>query len=271
MDSVSQRVVDYVIRSQKPIVSTEAAKDGDFIDPEFAVASQMKSLLCLPILSKRETIGVLYLENRKLSGAFTQSRVSVLNLLGGQMAVSIENAVLYSKMEEEIKERTKDIRSILENVRQGIFTFGKESKVQPGYSNYLFSIFGKKNLEGERYDKLLFSQSNINEDLLSQIRECFRSSMGAQMFQFDLNSACLPREITKKSTDNQDSQILELDWVPILNTNDEIYKIMVTVRDVSELRRAEQQAKLKSRQLNMIGQISWQLNLKDLRILLILA
>ena len=45
-------------------------------------------------------IGLLYLENTLTSHAFTPDRIAVLELLASQAAISLENARLYSELQE---------------------------------------------------------------------------------------------------------------------------------------------------------------------------
>jgi signal transduction histidine kinase len=54
-------------------------------------------------------VGLLYLENNLVSGAFTESRLELLNLLCNQAAVSIDNAGLYAELEHKVEERTRDL------------------------------------------------------------------------------------------------------------------------------------------------------------------
>jgi class 3 adenylate cyclase len=54
-------------------------------------------------------MGVLYLENNLATGVFTQERVNLLSLLSGQIAVSIDNAILYNNLEQKVNERTTDL------------------------------------------------------------------------------------------------------------------------------------------------------------------
>ncbi|HZI38181.1 MAG TPA: GAF domain-containing protein, partial [Acidimicrobiia bacterium] len=65
--------------------------------------------LVLPIVRKGETSGVLYLENRLVSGAFTPERLALLEVLSGQMAISLENALLYAHLEEKVADRTREL------------------------------------------------------------------------------------------------------------------------------------------------------------------
>ena len=58
--------------------------------------SEVKSILCIPILYHGETEGYLYLENNLSTGAFTPQRIQTLNILATQAAISLENARLYA-------------------------------------------------------------------------------------------------------------------------------------------------------------------------------
>jgi light-regulated signal transduction histidine kinase (bacteriophytochrome) len=52
-------------------------------------------------------VGLLYLENNLASGAFTPARVSSLDLLASQAAISLENARLYAELGRENAERRR--------------------------------------------------------------------------------------------------------------------------------------------------------------------
>ncbi|NES88369.1 sensor histidine kinase, partial [Okeania sp. SIO2B9] len=54
-------------------------------------------------------IGVLYLENNLITGAFTPERLEILRLLSSQVAVSLENAILYTFVEQKVQERTQEL------------------------------------------------------------------------------------------------------------------------------------------------------------------
>jgi PAS domain S-box-containing protein len=56
-----------------------------------------QSILCLPILNQSKLIGILYLENSLVSGAFNADRVELLNIICTQAAISLENARLHQE------------------------------------------------------------------------------------------------------------------------------------------------------------------------------
>jgi class 3 adenylate cyclase len=63
----------------------------------------------VPIVNRGRSVGVLYLENNLAPGTFTSERVDLLTLLSGQIAVSIDNAMLYEKLEQKVAERTTEL------------------------------------------------------------------------------------------------------------------------------------------------------------------
>jgi signal transduction histidine kinase/serine/threonine protein kinase/tetratricopeptide (TPR) repeat protein len=73
--------------------------------------------LVLPITRKGDVTGVLYLENTLVTGAFTPERLALLEVLSGQMAISLENARLYAHLEEKVAERTRELSDALQDVQ----------------------------------------------------------------------------------------------------------------------------------------------------------
>jgi len=110
-------IVKYTERSKKNILLNDVLNEGPLIKDPYVIAKQPRSILCLPLLHKEELKGILYLENNKMSAAFNPNRVKILTMLSSQMAISLENARLYSTMERKVQERTREIsqkNSILE-------------------------------------------------------------------------------------------------------------------------------------------------------------
>ena len=93
------KLINYVKNTQEIVVINELKTDLPVID-DYLRQRQPKSLLCLPLLSQGQLIGILYLKNQFTIGAFTGERVEVLNFLCTQAAISLENARLYKKAQE---------------------------------------------------------------------------------------------------------------------------------------------------------------------------
>ena len=98
--AVSSAVINYVKRTNETLILNDAVNEGLFTRDPYIVDNKPKSILCLPIMHHGKMTRILYLENNLTVGAFTEDRLEVLQLLSSQVAISIENARLYSEVEE---------------------------------------------------------------------------------------------------------------------------------------------------------------------------
>jgi signal transduction histidine kinase len=96
--TVPMSVLRYVQRIGEPLVVGDATRDDRFArDPYFARVDCC-ALLALPVLSRGVLQAVLLLENRLLRGAFSTERLDAVQLIAGQLAVSLDNAQLYAEL-----------------------------------------------------------------------------------------------------------------------------------------------------------------------------
>ena len=108
---LAESVVKYVRRSGQSLVIHNAVSDSRWEKDPYILQHRPQSILCLPIINQGKFIGLLYLENDLTTGAFTQDRIELLSLLSGQIAVSIDNALLYDQMEQKVQDRTAELAS----------------------------------------------------------------------------------------------------------------------------------------------------------------
>ncbi|MDZ8187359.1 MAG: AAA family ATPase [Nostoc sp. ChiSLP02] len=93
-------LVNTVKRSLQPVVIIDANVYPQLNCDPYIEQHQPKSILCSPILHQGKLLGVLYLENNLVTGAFTSDRAELLNLLCAQAAISLENARLYERSQK---------------------------------------------------------------------------------------------------------------------------------------------------------------------------
>jgi len=91
---IAQTIIQYVERTQEHVVLQDATQENQFTHDPYIKKPHPKSILCLPLINQGQLTGILYLENHLATGAFTQERLKVLNLLSSQIAISIENSHL---------------------------------------------------------------------------------------------------------------------------------------------------------------------------------
>ncbi|MCB1177649.1 MAG: SpoIIE family protein phosphatase, partial [Leptospiraceae bacterium] len=115
--SLSPNIVNYVIRKNSMLLLNDASNKGLFINDNYVIAKKPKSILCYPIINKNILCGIIYLENNLTTDAFTSERVEILKILSSQIAISMENSILYENLEEKVEERTRDLNNALVEVR----------------------------------------------------------------------------------------------------------------------------------------------------------
>ena len=72
----------------------------------------------MPVVSRGALRAVLVLENRLLRGAFTTERLDAVQLIAGQLAVSLDNAQLYAGF-RRIADEQAALRRVATLVAQG--------------------------------------------------------------------------------------------------------------------------------------------------------
>jgi predicted ATPase/signal transduction histidine kinase len=88
-------------RTKERVILNDAfAETGRLSSDEYFARRRPRSALCMPIVRQARAIGVLYLENNLLPGAFSPSRLAAIELLAAQAAISLENARLLAKERE---------------------------------------------------------------------------------------------------------------------------------------------------------------------------
>ncbi|MFL6388374.1 MAG: PAS domain-containing protein [Terriglobales bacterium] len=97
-----QSALNYVMRTQESVLLDDASSNDVYSSDEYVRQKRSKSVLCLPIVKQKKLIGALYLENNLAPFVFTANRVTVLQLLASQAAMSLENAALYTDLQLQV-------------------------------------------------------------------------------------------------------------------------------------------------------------------------
>ncbi len=107
---LSPAIVRYVARTRERVVLNDAARRGMFTGDPYIVSCQPKSILCAALTNRGKLMGILYLENNLATDTFTADRLELLRILCSQAAISLENALLYERMEQLVQERTGQLQ-----------------------------------------------------------------------------------------------------------------------------------------------------------------
>ncbi len=97
-------VFEYSVRTGRSVVVADAAAEGLFQREPTVQRLGLKSILSIPVVRHGLLVGVLYLENHLVSGAFSDSRMAAVQMLTGQIAVSLENAEYFRRLQDQSRE-----------------------------------------------------------------------------------------------------------------------------------------------------------------------
>ncbi|MEH2567379.1 PAS domain S-box-containing protein [Bradyrhizobium sp. AZCC 2289] len=120
-----ESVLHYLIRTRQSVILDDALAQNPFSADEYICEKHARSVLCMPLVKQSKLTGVLYLENNLASHVFTPARISVLELLASQAAISLENARLYN----DLQEREARIRCLVDSNIIGIFIWNFQGRI----------------------------------------------------------------------------------------------------------------------------------------------
>jgi PAS domain S-box-containing protein len=131
-----ESVLHYVIRTRESVILDDALAQNPFSADEYIRQKHARSVLCLPLVKQAKLIGALYLENKLASRVFTPARISVLELLASQAAISLENARLYS----DLGEREARIRRLVDSNIIGIMMWNLDGRILDANEAFLHMV-----------------------------------------------------------------------------------------------------------------------------------
>ncbi len=212
---------------------------------------------------------VIWRLTRQLGGEPAYAKAIAKRIADGDLTMEIKLApndtqsLLYSLHEmqarlaertEQLRQKTNDINAMLQNMPQGVLTVVKGGGIHPEYSAYMATIFETNKIADRPVMELVFSGSNLGADVLSQIDTTIDSVIGEDEMQYDFNSHLLVTEFDMTMPDGRLKSI-GLSWSPISDDSGVVDKLMLCVRDVTELKALAAAAGQQKRELDIIGQI----------------
>jgi PAS domain S-box-containing protein len=184
-------VVNYVRRTREKLIVNDAASSSTFATDEYIASERPKSVLCLPIVRNAAIVGILYLENKLVRGAFIPRRLPLVEFLA---AISLQNANLYDELAQgnaERRQAEETLRKSEERLRRLVET----ANVVPWEAD---GATGRFTYVGPQAEKILgyppdawytddFLRSHIHpEDRASAVDRLTRVQDGIKHDQFEM-------------------------------------------------------------------------------------
>jgi len=98
--SVSRTIVQDVLENHASCLSQDATTDERYRKGESIIQQRIQSVMCVPVATDEEVLGVLYADNRSQTGAFSENDLDLLALIGNVAGVAIHRAQVVEQEEE---------------------------------------------------------------------------------------------------------------------------------------------------------------------------
>jgi len=263
--ATSRTVVQRVLESGQPLLTTNAQEDQRFLGQESIVALNLRSILCVPLKVKNELIGVLYADNRARSGIFDEAERDLLVAFANQAAVAIDNARLFSSLKRTLEEVTA-LKNLMDNVfasiTSGVLTTDDGDTITLA-NRAAEAILGRGAAEivGRSLDEVLAPLTRLLSPHLREVRQKDRAVLGLEI------SHSLPERGV-------------VDWrlnlSPLKDAAHKTQGVAIVLDDMTERKRLEAQRKLLERMvspvvLDQIDEDSFQMGGKKVDITILFA
>ncbi len=114
-----QGIAGWVMETNQSAIINDVSRDERFFGGVDARENfSTRSMICVPLRTRRGFLGVLYAINKK-TGSFTEREKKILEIFSGTIAVSIENARLYGELKEHLHSLEQEKRRLESQVRGG--------------------------------------------------------------------------------------------------------------------------------------------------------
>ncbi|MEA5553605.1 AAA family ATPase [Anabaena cylindrica UHCC 0172] len=242
------KLIYKVKHNRQTAVMWDATLDPTLANDPYIVRQQPKSILCSPILHQGKLLGILYLENNLATGAFTSDRIELLNLLCAQAAISLENARLYQQSQIKNQELEESIRKlqatqvqlqssqeflrlVIDNIPQLVFWKDRNST----FLGCNLSALQATNLQSPaqivgKNDHNFFIQEEADWYQLCDRRVMESGEAELHIIETQLRADGI-------------QYWLDTNKIPLCDSDNNVIGILVTIDDISDLRRAEAERK----------------------------
>jgi adenylate cyclase len=225
---ISRSIVRSVAETGVPVVTTNAQADPRFASQESIISYNLRSILCVPLKIKDNIIGVIYADNRIVSGIFVDTDRDLLTAFANQAAVAIENARLFRQIRDQLADITemKNLQDdVFESIASGVITIDSMDRISL-YNRAAERILGVPShqvLEHE-YQLVLGPVSDAVQPLVEETKHV---------------GGYHNLEIDAHVNDRAGTTTLNLTFTPLRDMQQETLGVAMVLDDISERKRLE--------------------------------
>ena len=109
-------ILRYVMRTKEFLLLSDAGTASLFANDPVVQRRKLQSVLCIPLIKQSTVLGLIYLENNAMAGAFSDELVEIGQVLAAQAVISLENSTLLEELQQltgaleaRVAERTRQL------------------------------------------------------------------------------------------------------------------------------------------------------------------
>ncbi len=178
---VSDSIVDTVVKTRKPLIVSNALRDGRFRTAQSVVDLRLSSVMCVPLIYRQSLLGVIYLGNDSVTDLFDAGTLAVLQVFASQASLLVNTALTLN----ELKSSNKNLRDQLRNASQGDLI---------GSSGVMKAVFKvMRRLAPTDLTVLIQGETGTGKELVA--REIHRLSDRSRKAYISLNCGAIPENL----------------------------------------------------------------------------
>jgi transcriptional regulator with GAF, ATPase, and Fis domain len=112
---LSDSIMARVMKSRTPLIISDALSDAEFKNSLSVVNLRLTSVLCVPMLERGNTLGLIYVGNDNVVQLFDETHLEVLTIFAAQAGLLIRNALLVNELQLD----NKTLHQRIEQIRFG--------------------------------------------------------------------------------------------------------------------------------------------------------
>jgi hypothetical protein len=114
---LGEGVAGHVVRTGKPMVVQDVRVEPHFTDRvDKRSGFKTKSMVCVPLILRDNPVGALQVLNKKQGKRFSRADLDLLTHMSRQIAVALENAKLYQRLEQRFQLTSRELRATQEKL-----------------------------------------------------------------------------------------------------------------------------------------------------------
>jgi len=244
---MGEGVAGWVAYTGESLLVPDVSKDPRFakrVDEQTHFIT--RSIICVPLKVRNQTIGVVQVLNKIGGGTFTKTEIKFLEALASQAAIAIENTNLYEHLEERAEQLNSELKEAMVNL--SIEKGRIESILQSMEDAVLAVDKEKKIVITNRVAERLFNVKT--EEAIGQSIENY---LKTKEFIDNFNIVLETKNITKseiKVNISGKEHVLAAVFAPITDEKRQIQGSVAVFRDITDIKELD---KMKSEFLNMVS------------------